>query len=143
MPLRQPPRRAADGKEHREHLDREADGGVDDAGVEVDVGIETVLDEIVVRQGHPLQLQRDVEQRAATGDRQHVIRDLLDDLRPRVVILVNAMAEPHQAQFAAADPLHVLGDPADRSDFLEHPQHLLIRAAVQRAVERGGGSRGG
>src|SRR6202011_687848 len=48
LPLRQPTRRAPNGEQHREHLDRKADGRVDDARVEVDVGVEPVLDEVVV-----------------------------------------------------------------------------------------------
>ena len=98
-----------------------------------------MLDEIVVGQGHPLQLQRDVEHRAATGHRQDVIGHLLDDLGSGVEILVDAVSEAHQPHLAGADAFHVFGDTADRPNLLEHPKHLLVGAPVKGAVERRGG----
>jgi hypothetical protein len=54
-----------------------------------------------------------------------------------VVVLVDAVAEAHQAAFAGLHLLDELGDVVDRADLVEHPQHGLVGAAVQRAVERG------
>src|SRR5699024_2015047 len=45
LPLGDPARQATDREQHREHLGGEADGLVDDAGVEVDVRVEAALDE--------------------------------------------------------------------------------------------------
>src|SRR5438874_10004576 len=118
LPLCQPAWRATDGEQHREHLHRKPDGGIDDARVEVDVWIQAMLDEIVIRQGDPLHLQRDIEERAAAGDRQHIVGNLLDDAGPRVVILVDAVTESHQPEFAGPHPFDVLGNPADRPDLL-------------------------
>ncbi len=68
---------------------------------------------------------------------------LLDDPRPRVVVLVDAVAEAHQLLLAVLDALEEVGDVLDRLDPAQHPQHRLVGAAVQRAVERGdaGGDR--
>ena len=98
-----------------------------------------MLDEVVIRQGDPLHLQRDIEERAAAGDRQHIVGNLLDDAGPRVVILVDAVTESHQPEFAGPHPFDVLGNPADRPDLLEHAQHLLVGASVKRTIERGRG----
>src|SRR6266511_5403499 len=51
LPLGKPARRPPDGEEHREHLDREAHGLVDDPGVEVHVWVQLVGDEVLVLQG--------------------------------------------------------------------------------------------
>ena len=73
-PVRQPARRAGDGEQHREHLDREAHGLVDEAGVEVDVGVELAADEVVVGQRDLFELERDVEQRVLAGDLEDLVR---------------------------------------------------------------------
>ena len=61
LPLGQPAHCARDGEHHGEHFRREAHGLVDDAGVEVHVGIELALDEVLVLERDPLQFQRDVQ----------------------------------------------------------------------------------
>ena len=61
--------------------------------------------------------------------------------RPRVVVLVDAVAEAHQLLLAVLHALEEVGDVVDRLDPAQHPQHRLVGAAVQRAVE--GGDAGG
>ncbi len=77
--------------------------------------------------------------RFGAGDLEHLVRDRLDDGRPRVEVLVHPVAEPHQPYLAPLHPVDIRGDVVNRADVVEHPQHLLVRAAVQRPVERGGG----
>ena len=72
------------------------------------------------------------------GDLEHFVGGLLDDLGARVVGLVDAVAEAHQAAFAGLDLLDEGGDVVDAADFLQHAQHRFVGAAVQRAVERRG-----
>ena len=62
-------------------------------------------------------------------------------LRPRVVVLVDAVAEAHQLLLAVLHALEEVGDVLDRLDPAQHPQHRLVGAAVERAVE--GGDAGG
>src|SRR3954468_10497726 len=92
-PLGQPSRRTADGEQDREHLRRELEGLVDQAGVEVDVGVELALDEVLVLERDLLQLLGDLEERVRAGDLEDVHRGLLDDLGPGVVVLVDPVAE--------------------------------------------------
>src|SRR6185312_9020152 len=47
FPLGDPPDGAGDGEQHREHVGREAERLQGDAGIEVDVGVELLLDAIV------------------------------------------------------------------------------------------------
>ena len=61
---------------------------------------------------------------------------LLDDPRPRVVVLVDPVAEAHQFLLALLHPLEEVGDVLRRLDPPQHPQHRLVGAAVQRPVER-------
>ena len=68
FPLRDPAGGPRDGEQHREHLDREPHRLVDQAGVEVDVGVELARDEVVVLQRDPFELERDLEQRVLAGD---------------------------------------------------------------------------
>src|ERR671912_622040 len=78
---------------HGEEILRKAHRLIDKTGVEVDVRVELPGDEIFVLQRNPLQLQRDLEQRALAGHLEYFVGDALDDLRARVVRLVHAVAE--------------------------------------------------
>src|SRR4051794_33574586 len=51
LPLRQPPRRARNRKQYREHIERKADRLIDQAGVEIDVRVQLARDEVVVLEG--------------------------------------------------------------------------------------------
>ena len=62
---------------------------------------------------------------------------LLDDLGPRIVRLVDAVAESHQPPFARLHALDEAGHVVDVPDLVQHAQHRLVRAAVQRSVQRG------
>src|SRR5581483_3588182 len=139
-PLGEPARRARDREHDREHRDRQAERLVDQSRVEVDVRVELAAHEVLVLERDLLELERDVEQRVAAGDLEDVVGDLLDDLRARVVVLVDAVAEAHQATVARLHRLDELGHARDVADLAEHPQHRLVGAPVERAVERGGGA---
>ena len=95
-------------------------------------------DEVVVLQRDALELERDFEQRVLAGDGEDEVGDPLDDLRARIVRLVDAVAESHQPVAASPDFTFLMnsGTLLDRADLVEHPQHRFVRAAVQRAVER-------
>ncbi len=54
-----------------------------------------------------------------------------------IVVLVDAVAEAHQALVAGLHALEEVGDVLDLLDPREHPQRLLVGAAVQRPVQRG------
>src|SRR5262249_36909564 len=62
-PVGDPARQAAESEEDGEHVRREAEGAVDDAGVEVDVRVELALDEVAVLQRRLLELLGDAEER--------------------------------------------------------------------------------
>src|SRR3990172_11104457 len=109
-PLRQPPSRARDGEQHREHVDGEAQRLVDDAGVEVHVGIELPLDEVIVLKGDAFQFQGDLQEGVRPRQLEHLVRRALDDAGARVIDLVHTVAEAHQPLFARPHALHELRD---------------------------------
>ena len=67
------------------------------------------------------------------------MRRLLDQRRARIVILVHAVAEAHEAHPLGLR-LDLVDEGLDRlsgvADLVEHPQNGLVRAAVQRSGER-------
>jgi len=71
----------------------------DDAGIEVHIRIEVALDEVRVAEGDLLQLHRDLQEWVGMG---LAVEDLpaeaLGDLCPRVVRLVDPVAEPVEAE---------------------------------------------
>src|SRR5690606_14097722 len=68
QPVRDPAGGARDGEHHREHLGRDAQRLVDDAGVEVDVRVQLALDEVVVLQRRFLEPHRDIEHRVVDAE---------------------------------------------------------------------------
>src|SRR4029453_4405343 len=96
LPLRNPADRAGNREKNGEHRGGKAHRLECDPGIEVDVGIELLLYEVVVVQGDPLELERDVQQRVVLGADlvQHFVAGLLHYLRARVVVLVNRGADP-------------------------------------------------
>ena len=83
-----------------------------------------------------LELHRDVEQRVAPGHLEHVLGRLLDDLRPRVEVLVHPVAEPHQPLVAVLHALDEVGNVVHAPDPPEHAQDCFVGTAVERPVER-------
>ena len=63
LPLGEPAGHPRHRKQHREEADREAEGLVDDPGVEVHVRVEPAPDEVVLLERHPLEFERDVDPR--------------------------------------------------------------------------------
>ncbi len=61
LPLRNPPCRPRNREEDRKHRDRKAHRLVDDARIEVHVGIELPFDEVLVFQRDTFELECDVE----------------------------------------------------------------------------------
>src|SRR5713226_3977192 len=107
FPLTDPPGRAWNGEQYREHGHRETHRLIDQAAVEVHVGIELAADEVIVFQGDALAFQRDLGQWVPAHHLKHLVRDALDNAGPRVIILVDAMSEAHQLAFAGFHALDV------------------------------------
>src|SRR5215213_4832256 len=119
-PLGDPAARARDREQDGEHAHGHPERLVDQARVEVDVRVELALDEVLVLERDLLELQGDLEQRVDAGDLEDVVRRLLDDPRPRVVVLVDPVAEAHQALLAL---LHARDEVRDVLLGADPPQH--------------------
>src|SRR5437870_2772886 len=91
--LRDPPGSPRNREQHGEHGHWEAHRLINEAGIEIHVGVEFALHEIIIFQGDALALQGDFEERVLSHEFKHFIRDVLDDPRARIVILVHTMAE--------------------------------------------------
>ena len=70
------------------------------------------------------------------GDDEHLVGRVLDDLGPRVVVLVDAVAEAHQLALAGLHFFDIARNAVLRPDLVEHPQHFFIRPTMQRPGQR-------
>ena len=141
--MRKPTSHAGDSEEHGVHLDREAHGLIDEARVEVDVRVELAAHEVVIGECGFFELEGNIEKFVLAGLLEYVVGDLLDDLGPRVVVLVHAMAEALKDHLAFADVFHVGVDVVEGADGVEHAKHSFVGATMARAIKSGsgGGSR--
>lgn len=131
----EPPNCPRDREEHREHVCGEAKGGVDHAGVEVDIGLKFVVDEVFIGESDTLQLDGDVSQGLSADHLEHRFHDALDDAGPRVLVLVHSMSEPHQSFFLVFDLLDKIRYVFHVSDFLEHSENGFVGSPMRWALE--------
>mmetsp|Transcript_15658 Transcript_15658/g.33941 ORF Transcript_15658/g.33941 Transcript_15658/m.33941 type:complete len:485 (-) Transcript_15658:399-1853(-) len=137
-PLGDPAGDAGEGEHAGEHVGGDADGAQHDARVEVHVGVELALDEVLVRQGDALQLHRHLQARVLhVHHAQHVLHELAEVLGAGVVVLVDAVAEAHEAHAAllVLHLAHKLRHVLLLADGREHVNHRLVGAAVRGAPQ--------
>src|SRR5690606_572262 len=114
VPLSDPAHRTRQREDGSEQRGRNADGALNDAGIEVHVRVELALDEVRIFQRNALEFHGQLEQRivfqAQCGE--HFLAGFLHELGTRIVVLVDTMAKAHQA-YAGALVLHLLHELAD------------------------------
>src|SRR6266849_342789 len=141
VPLRDPADGARDGEQYCKHRDRDAHRLEDDAGIEVDVGIELALDEVRVLESDALKLHGKIEERLIADAElvEHLVAVLAQNLRARIVVLVDAMAEPHEAGVAVLflDALQELRNAVLGADLRQHLEDGLVGTAMRRTPQRG------
>src|SRR6266404_950205 len=133
LPLRQPSNGSGNGEEHGKHLWLEPHGFVHDSGIEIDVGIELAAHEIIVFESDALQFHGYFDFRIAARDFEELVGGPLDDLRARIVVLVNAVSESHQLALAFFNLLDVGGDIFFGTNLVEHFENFFVGATVERS----------
>src|SRR5215203_4489327 len=137
-PLRHPTGGAGYGEHDGEGVRGYPQGFVDEAGVEVYIGIELAARKVFVIERPLFELDGDVEQRALlVRGLEHLVDVAADDPGPRVVVLVHPVAEAHETLVAMLDALEEVGDVVGVAYALEHPEDRDVGPAVQGAVESG------
>src|SRR5215212_1022341 len=137
-PLGHPTRGAGYGEHDGEGVGRDPERLVDEARVEVDVGIELAAREVVVVERPLFEFDRDVEQRALlVRGLEHLVNVAADDPGPRIVVLVHPVTEAHETLVTLLDALEEVGDVLDTSYALEHPEDRNVGPAVQWSIEPG------
>eukprot|EP00906_Rhabdomonas_costata_P004790 RCo007122 len=139
LPLGDPADTPRHREDHRKHVDGDPHRVKQDAGVEVDVGVELPGNKVIVLQRDPLQLHCELKQGLVLLPQmlQHLVANLLDDLPSGVEVLVHSVAKAHQPEGVVL----VLGlrqvhrDPVNRANLLKHPQCRLVRPTVLRAPQ--------
>ena len=121
-----------------------------DAGIEIDIRIEFAADKIFVLKRDLFKRHRKLEQGIFAEPQfiQHFVAGFAHQLGARVVVLVDAMTEAHQAHagilvFHFCDEFADPGDTAIALDVVEHVECSFVRAAVRRAPQAGDAGRDG
>ena len=139
FPVGNPAGQAADGKHHREHVGGDTHGAVENAGIEVYVGVELAGDKVVVLQGGFFELERDFQQRVVdVFVLEHLAHELLQNFGTRVVTLVHPMAESRKAEgvvLVLGLFHHLFDGHAAVLDTEKRFQNGLVGAAVKRAPQ--------
>src|SRR6266851_769440 len=140
LPLGDPAHGTRQREDAGEHRHRDAEGALHDPRIEIDVRVELALDEIIVLERDLLQREGELEEAIVPQAEllQHLMAGLAHELRPRIVVLVDAVPEAHEAHarvlvLRALDEFH---DPGHIADLLQHLQAGFVGAAVSRAPQR-------
>ena len=132
--MRAPTGTARDGENRREKIRRDPERIVNRGGIEIDVRVQIFLflhqlcDSL--RHPDPFRVAELLTQ---------LYRHALQMRRARVERFVNAMADAHDFFLLLELPLHVGVDFVLAPDFLQHVDHALVRAAVQRTFQGANG----
>ncbi|TKW57063.1 Norsolorinic acid ketoreductase, partial [Colletotrichum tanaceti] len=140
-PVGQPADAAGDGEQDGVEVEREAHGLVDEARVEVDVGVQVALRHELALAGVPGELEGRVEELVAAGDGEDLVGQLADGGGARVDVLVDAVAEADEHALPLLDLLHKGRHVLGAANLHEHADGALAGAAVAGAVQRGAAGR--
>lgn len=139
FPLRYPSREAADGEHDRVHICGNTDYSVKNSAVKINIGIELPFDKKIVIQGGPLKLHGDFHKRLMyTVFFYQIIAMGFQDSCPRIITLVNAVAETEQPEGAVFIFCLINALPYGYAVMLNAFQHFddfLVRSAVQGAPQ--------
>jgi len=137
VPVGKPSRESRKSEHDGEHLGGDAESLVDDTRVEVNVGVELPLDEVLVGESDALKLHGDVDHRLAADNSENVVGKLADESGTRVKVLVHAVTEAHEDLLAVLHILHELRDVLDITNLVEHAEDSLVSTTVTGSVKGG------
>ena len=95
VPLSQPAWRPPNGEEDRIHGNREAHSLINEARLEVHIGIQFALHEVLVLKRNLLQFHGQFELGIRARHFKYLVSDLTNDLGPRIVVLIHPVTESH------------------------------------------------
>ena len=97
FPMSNPTRESSHRKHHSKHIHWNIQCAVDNSTVEIHIGIEFLVDEVLIFQGRDLKTLCNLKQRVIDSHfGQNLIASFLDDRRTWIEVLVNAMTKPHE-----------------------------------------------
>ena len=139
FPVGDPAGEASDGEHDGEHIGGDADGAQDDAAVEVNVGVEFAVDEVLVFEGLFFEVAGDVEEGVEDVEfGENAVGHIFEEFGAGVVIFVDAVAEAHEADAGAFLLGHFdifFGGETAVVNLAEHFEDFDIGTAVEGAPE--------
>src|SRR6267143_3037925 len=120
FPLRDPPGSARNREQDGKHGHWETHRLINEAGVEIHVGIELALHEVFVLESDALALESVFQEGVFAHEFEDFVSDVLDDAGARIVIFVDARAKSHELDFTGFDALDELRNFLYRADLHEH-----------------------
>lgn len=143
-PVSEPSCESGEGEKDGEHLSGDAEGLVDNSGVEVDVRVELSLDEVLVGESDLLESHSDINHRFTANNGEDIIGNLADNSSSGVKVLVNSVTETLKHLFAVFNILNELRYSLNRADLSKHSEDSFVGTTMSGSVEGShGSSKGG
>lgn len=129
--MSQPSDHTGYNEQHCEEVTWEPQTTVNESAPEVDVGVQSARDKVVVLVGGFVQRNGRLQQRVVLArDCKHFLSGLTDDLRARIGGPVNPVPEAGQDSFFLLDLLQEFGNVFGRADSDEHLDNSFVRASL-------------
>lgn len=126
VPVCKPPGQSGNHEENWEHISWESHSLINDATVEVNIGIELPLDKILITQSNPFQFHSNLYKFLLTGDLENILCNTLDNFSSGIIAFIDTMTEPIQQFLPILNILNKLRNIFLLANLLEHPKHSLI-----------------
>ena len=140
VPVGQPANSSGDHEQDWEHVSRESQSLVDDATVEIDIGVQFPLDEEGVAEGNSFQLHCDFDQLFLANNFEHLIGNLLNDFGPGIVVFVNPVSETIEQTLSVLDIINKFGYIFFFANLLQHSQDSLVGSSMLGPIKCSSGS---
>lgn len=131
----EPSRDSGDGEENREEVSGESHCLVDDARVEVNVGVELSIDEVFVTSSNLLKLHCDFDQWLLAYYFEDLLSELSAERSSRIVVLVYSMTKPEEKSLLLLHVLHELGHILNSANLLKHLKDSFIGSSMLGPVK--------
>jgi hypothetical protein len=139
-PMGEPSSESRESEEDSEHLSGDAEGLVDNSGVEIDVRVELSLDEVLVGESDLLEGHGNINHRFTSNNGEDIVGNLTDDSGSGVKVLVDSVAETLKHLLSVLNILDELGYSFDGTDLIKHAEDSFVSTTMTGSVKGGDSS---
>ena len=135
IPVRKPANCPWNHEEDWEHISWESQSFVDNATVEIYIGVKFSLNEVGVTKSNLFKFNSNFDQFLLSYNFKDFFSYLLDQCSSWVIVFVHSMAKTVEKTFSVLDWFNKLGDIFLLSNWLKHSQNCFVGSSMLRTIK--------